>query len=111
MTRIALKLGNLAIALKFAFVKKVLQMMTGNLFFPTPIPPLADVQMQLTKTENAKTNADAAKATAKQMTALLHQEEDKLDLIVTKLANFVEVTASDDIARPDAIARLWIALL
>ncbi len=98
MTRIVLKLGNLPLEVKIAFVKKVLQMMTGNPNFTTPVPPLADVQTQLTKTENAKTNADAARTISKEKTAILHQEEKVMDSIITKLANYVEVEANDDVA-------------
>ena len=57
-----------------------------------------NINTQTTKTETAKTNADAAKATSIEMTALLHQEEKELDLILTKLANYVEVEADDDAA-------------
>lgn len=98
MTRIVLKLGNLPLEVKIAFVKKVLQMMTGNPNFATPVPPLADVQTQLTKTETAKINADAARTTSKEKTAIQHQEEKILDTIITKLANYVEVEANDDVA-------------
>lgn len=98
MTRIVLKLGNLPLEVKIALVKKILQMMTGNANFTTPVPPLVDVQTQLTATEKAKTNADAAKATSKQKTAIQHQEEKSLDTIITKLANYVEVIANDDVA-------------
>ena len=99
MKRIILKLGNLTIEQKIAFVKKVILMMTANANFATPKPPLIDVKTQLTTTETSKTNSDAAKETSKQLVVVMHQEEDKLDKLITNLANFVEVEADGDIAK------------
>jgi hypothetical protein len=83
---------------KIAKAKMIIQKMTGNAYFATPVPPLLDIQAQVTKTEKAKTNADAAKQTSIEMTALQHQEEKALDSELSKLANYVEVTADGDAA-------------
>jgi len=99
MLKIILGLSRMSIDEKFAFVKKIILMMTGNANFTTPNPPLVDVQAQLTATQNAKTKADAAKATSKEMTSIVHQEEDKLDDIILKSASYVEVTADGDAAK------------
>ena len=98
MLKISLGLSKMPIADKIAKAKMIVKKMTGNANFTTPVPPLLDVTARTTKTETAKTNADAAKATSIEMTALLHQEEKELDLILTKLANYVEVEANDDAA-------------
>ena len=88
----------MSITEKIALGKKVIQMMTGNTNFTTPNPTLVAVQAQVDALETAKTNADAAKATSKQMTAIQNQEEDKLDAMLIKEASYVEVTADGDVA-------------
>jgi hypothetical protein len=98
MLKINLGLSHMPIADKIAKAKMILQKMTGNAHFPTPNPKLTDIQTQLDATVTAKTNADAAKKTSIEMTAIMHQEEKALDLDITKLANYVEVEANDDVA-------------
>lgn len=98
MLKISLGLSHMPIMDKIAKAKMIIQKMTGNAHFTTPVPALADITAQILKTETAKTKADSAKATSVEMTAILHQEEKGLDTFITKLANYVEVTADDDVA-------------
>lgn len=98
MLKVSLGLSHMPIMDKIAKAKMIIQKMTGNANFTTPVPPLLDVQTQVTKTEKAKTDADEAKQTSIEMTALQHQEEKALDSMLTKLANYVEVQADDDAA-------------
>jgi len=98
MLKISLGLSHMPIMDKIAKAKMIVQKMTGNALFPTTVPPLADVTAQIVKTETAKTKADSAKATSKEMTAIQNQEEKALDSILTKLANSVEITADGDVA-------------
>lgn len=99
MLKISLGLSRMPIADKIAKAKMIIQKLTGNANFTTPVPPLLDVTAQVTATETAKTKADAAKKTSIEMTAIMHQEEKGLDTILTKLANYVEVTADGDVAK------------
>ena len=84
---------------KIAKAKMIIKKMTGNANFATPNPPLVDVTASITAAETAKTNADAAAETATELKTIEHQEEKALDLILTKLANYVEVEANDDAAK------------
>jgi hypothetical protein len=98
MLKIILGLSHMSVAQKIPFLRNVIQMMTGNPKFPTPTPTLEDAQESLSALESAKAKADEAKATSKEMTTLLNQQEDATDLVITKLANYVEVASNDNAA-------------
>ena len=98
LQKIVLKLSKMTILVKISFAKKILQLMTGNLNFPTPEPPLTELGHAIDKASSANQDCLNTKAILKQQTSFLHSEEDVLDTILKQLANYVENKSGNDLA-------------
>ncbi|MEO8760925.1 MAG: fibronectin type III domain-containing protein [Bacteroidia bacterium] len=88
--KVSLKLSSRTVENKVDFGKGVVNSMTGNAYFPSPVPALAAVT-------NAINNLDAAKVAAldggKSKTAVMHQNEAIVDNLLLQLGNYVESVA------------------
>lgn len=81
------------------FVDAVLAAMTGNANFPTPMPALADVTTQQTAFKTALADQKAAKIALTQATVTKDDARDALEVLVTHLANYVEIASGGDEAK------------
>ena len=99
MEQIVLKLNTTPVVQKIDFTRNVVTLMTGNPDFLTPDPPLADLTTAADETYAANQESLAAKAIAKQKTAILHDKEDALDDVLRKMANHVENKSDGDVAK------------
>jgi hypothetical protein len=99
MGKIKLSLHHMPIPGKVQFVRQILGAMTGNANFPTPEPPLADVSTAVNALEEAYNTANAARQNAVSLTSAMQDEEQSLDKLVMKLANYVENKSDGDEAK------------
>ena len=90
MEQIVLKLNTTPVVQKIDFTRNVVTLMTGNPVYLTPDPTLADLTNAADDTDKANQEVLAARAIAKQKTAVLHEKEDALNDVLRKMANYVE---------------------
>lgn len=99
MNIIKLGLNGMPLPDKIQFGRQVTQNMTGNPNFPDPDPSLAAVTGQVDNSENSYNDARTARQIAKSKTSLQDDQEAALDLILTKLATYVEQASNGDKAK------------
>src|ERR1700744_3803329 len=90
--KVSLRLAERTVDNKIEFSKGVVLSMTGNPFFPTPVPTLAQVSSAAQNLENAHV---AAMNGGVDKTALQNQLEAELDNLMLRLGNHVESIANE----------------
>lgn len=96
MKKAKIGLKNLSILQKIAKATTIVEQMTGNPNFTTPIPALADVTAKTTALSTTQSASDAIRTASVAQTALLNQTEDELDAMITKLGSYVTDTSAGD---------------
>jgi len=90
--KVSLRLAERTVDNKIEFSKGVVLSMTGNPFFPSPVPTLAQVSSAAQNLENAHV---AAMNGGVDKTALQNQLEAELDNLMLRLGNHVESIANE----------------
>ena len=93
MKSIALNLSRKTVLEKISLGRNVNTLMTGNLNYATPNPPLADLVTATDELETAYNNSLDGSRTSK---AILREKEAIFDRVITNLANYVENVAAGD---------------
>lgn len=93
MKSIALNLGKKTVLEKISLGRNVNTLMTGNINYATPNPPLADLVTATDELETAYNNSLDGSRTSK---AILREKETIFDRVITNLANYVENAAAGD---------------
>jgi len=96
MAKVRLNLRGLSTSIKAAKARQIVTAMTGNPSFTTPTPALTAVTAAATALETAIDDALMARNTAVTKTAMMHDKEEALELILRQLASYVESIAGDD---------------
>jgi len=96
MSKIKLNLRNMEVSEKLQFARQIVTAMTGNANFPTPDPTLAVVTGASDDLEVAYNEANVAKQNATAKASTQDDYESTLDMILTKLANYVENASNSD---------------
>lgn len=96
MPRIKLNLRSLSIPEKVARAQQLVAALTGNVNFPSPHPPLAQVTAAIDELETAANAVQAARQEAKARTAAQNAREDALDQILAQLVAHVESVAGSN---------------
>lgn len=89
---VILNLGKLTDTEKIEKSKEVYASMGGNAYFPSPLPPLADFNGQIIKTELSYLNSRDA---GKTETDIFHNDMDELERMMLSLGNYVEIIANE----------------
>ena len=96
MSRIKLSLASMTIPEKIARSQQIVTALTGNSHFPTPHPPLAEINAAINELEAANTAAQSARQEAKARTAAQTMKEAEHDQLMMKLVSYVESVAGDN---------------
>jgi hypothetical protein len=96
MSKIKLNFGRLSIPEKIARARQIIAALTGNTNFTSPHPTLAEMTAAIDSLKTADDDAQAARRTAKRLTAARDHEEDDLDQLVTQLVGYVESVSGGD---------------
>ena len=99
MGKIKLNLRGMSVTDKVQYVRQIIAAMTGNANFPTPEPPLADITTAVNGLETAFNAANTARQNAVSLTSAMDDEEQALNALVMKLANYVENKSDGDEAK------------
>ncbi len=99
MAKVKLSLRDLTVPQKVQFLRQVVTAMTGNANFATPSPTLASITTKTDDLETKFNDAQAARLTAQQKTALQDTAERAADAAVTQLASYVDNTTAGDAAK------------
>jgi len=91
-TKVKLGLKDLNVPELITYSSHVVTKMTGNVFFPTPMPTLAKVTTATTNLSNAYNSALGA---GPAQTAVVNQTRELLELLLTSLGAYVEGIAND----------------
>jgi hypothetical protein len=90
--KVTLSLDRISIPLKIEKNKHYISSMSGNAYFATPHPSLAEVQDANNQLETAYNNSLGG---SHQAEAILHEKEAVVDNLVTQLGHYVEDTANN----------------
>jgi len=96
MAKVKLNLRGLTTSIKIVKARQIVTSLTGNPSFTTPNPSLANVTTAATALETALEDALLARNNAVTKTAIMHEKEDALELLLRQLASYVESVAGDD---------------
>jgi hypothetical protein len=96
MSRIKLNFRGLTISEKVARARQIITALTGNSNFPTPHPPLPQLNTVIDELEAANAAAQAARQEAKARTAALNIKEAEHDQLMMKLVSYINAVAGDD---------------
>jgi hypothetical protein len=89
--KVKLNFNSLSLTEKIARARLIVQNMTANpANFPNPMPKLGEVTIVIDAAEQAYNAALQARDLSKQRTAEMEQQEEALDEMAGRLANFVE---------------------
>lgn len=91
--KIRLGLGNMSIPLKIGTARNIVNRITGNPNFTTPVPALAAVTDSITALESAY---NTSRKSGPAQTSVMYDKEEILDKLLTQLASYVEFTADGD---------------
>lgn len=96
MAKVKLNIRGLSVPDRIAKAQQIVKFLTGNADFPTPQPTLAAVTAAIGDLQTAFANAQSAKQAAITATSAMHDKDAAFDLILRKLAAYVESIAGDD---------------
>lgn len=96
MARIRLNLRNLTVTEKIARGRQIVAAMTNNASFPSPQPPLADVNTAVDDLEKSFASVQAAKSEVATRVVTQDNADTKLVQTLTQLAGYVESVAGKD---------------
>jgi len=96
MNKIKLNLRNMNYSEKLQFARQIVTSMTGNANFTTPDPALAAVTTAADELETAYNEANVARQDAAAKASTQDDKDYSLDMILVKLANYVENASSGD---------------
>jgi hypothetical protein len=94
MSKIKLNLHKMNVAAKPQFARQVVTAMTGNDNYPNPDPPLDTITQAAEELEKSYNACNTARLDAVAKASSQDDSENKLDIALAKLANYVE-NASD----------------
>jgi hypothetical protein len=90
--KVKLSMASMNVPELLTYATHVVTKMTGNLFFPSPTPTLAKVS---TATNNLSIAYNAALGAGPTQTAVVNQNRELLELLMTSLGYYVESIAND----------------
>jgi hypothetical protein len=90
---VSLGFRNLAVPALIQNSRHYVESMTGNPYFPAPVPPLGDITLQAEELEKAY---QASLTRERGKVDVMRDEENKLRVLLKPLANYVERIANDD---------------
>lgn len=90
MKKVKLALRNISIPALLALARNIIDRMTGNLNFPSPNPPIADITTAADTLEASLTASMSLKDASKAQTVALNLAEDNLANSLTLLGSHVE---------------------
>lgn len=96
MAKIRLNLADLSVQEKLAKAQQIITSLTGNESFPSLTPPLTSLVSAMGDLKTADDEVQRIRQTAKEKTNMRNLKEDRLDLVLTQTAAFVESVAGDD---------------
>jgi hypothetical protein len=88
---VVLSLGKLSDTLKIEKALDIRRSMEGNQYFPSPDPPLAELEAQAVKTNNSYL---ASRGKGKDKTDEFHHDLDELERMMLREADYVEIVAN-----------------
>src|SRR5260221_984045 len=91
--RSSLGLARMPIPQKIEKGRHIVTEVGSSPYFPSPIPPLAEVTAAIDALEAAH---NAAQGGGPALTAIMYDKEELLDSVLNRLANFVEIIADGD---------------
>lgn len=96
MAKVKLGLNRMTVPVKVQFAQQVVNKMTGNVNFTTPVPALAAVTTGTTDLDDAYDNAQQARLDWIDKSNIQSSNEADLDQLLTQLGNYVDNTANGD---------------
>ena len=96
MANVKTNLAKLKTAQKIQFARQIISHMTSNPNFPMPTPALPSVAATVAALEEAYNAAQTARQISKSKTAAVIPADEKLNLALTQLANYVQNTSGGD---------------
>jgi len=96
MAKIRLNLAPLSVPQKLAKAQQIITSLTGNESFPTVTPPLTALVAAMGDLKTADDEVQSVRQTAKEKTNMRNLKEDRLDLVLTQTAAYIESVAGDD---------------
>jgi len=96
MSYAKLGLDGLSVPAKIQYGRRLAAALTGNPNFPTPVPSVAALTTGVEELEAAYNDAQAARLSAKTKTGIQDEQNVTLDLLVARLASYVDNASGGD---------------